>query len=285
MNKYIIITNIRMKKTINIITYFSFIFMLFACVGEKERKDTKDSILTKAKKERVINVGYINYPPIVYRDINTGKVTGHFAKTIEDIFNQLNIKVNYVETSWTNFSAGLKNNQFDISIAPTFSTIPRAYSVAFTKPLMYVGNSALCKKSDNRFNALMDFDEKGVVIAVTQGEQGAEYARNNIKHAKVKVFSGPDQNMTFMEVVLGRADVALGDSYAVSMFAKEHKAIVRDVLENNPYNLIGVSWAAKYDDMELLYFLNTAIDVMNSTGKIAVYEREFNANWFHPKQF
>jgi ABC-type amino acid transport substrate-binding protein len=278
------ITSGLMKIFFRLIRLLSIILIFSSCSSRQKAPIETQSVLSEIKNKGVVNVGFVNYPPIVYRDLSTGKITGHFAKTIEDIFSQINIKVNFIETTWYNFPAGLKNHQFDICIAPTFSTIPRAFSVAFTNPLMYVGNSAICKNNDNRFKTLADFDRKGIVIAVTQGEQGEEYAKQNIKNAEVKVLSGSDQNLTFMEVILGRADLALGDSYAVSKFVEEHKGVVKDILKNDPYNLTAVCWSTRYNDLDLLYFLNSSIDVLSIRGVLIKYEQQFGANWLHPKK-
>ena len=247
-------------------------------------QENKLNSIEKILKEKKLKIGYVNYPPIVYKDVKTDKLEGHFVLAIEEIANQMGIKCEYFETTWSTFTAGLQNKQFDISIAPTFSTIPRSITVAFTKPLMYVGNSALVRGNEDRFKSLDDIDKEGITIAVTQGEQGDEYAQNNIKNAIVKVLSQGDQNLAFVQVLAGRADVALGDAYAVARFAQEHQGEAKDLFSQNPYNLTAVGWAVRYDDLELLYFINTAIDVLETTGKIEEFEKKSNVNWLHVKR-
>ncbi|MGH9425411.1 MAG: substrate-binding periplasmic protein, partial [Terriglobia bacterium] len=140
-----------------------------AC-GEVGGSRDNESALGRVEKTEVLKVGYIVFPPAITRDPNTNKLGGHFVATIEEIARQSGWRLEYVETTWADFPAGLAADRFEVSIAPTFVTIPRARSVAFTRPLFYAGNSAIVRRDDTRFTDIMSFDRPGITIAVTQGE-------------------------------------------------------------------------------------------------------------------
>lgn len=195
----------------------------------------------------------------------------------------MDVKVEFVEATWATFIAGLQADKYDISIAPTFATIPRAMSVTFTRPQMYVGNSAIVRRGDLRFKSLADIDQPGIIVAVTQGEQGHEYAKANFRKATIKEISNQDQSITFTEVLAGRADVALGDAWFTAKFAAEHPEAV-DLFADNPYNLTPVAWAVRQEDAKLLNFLNTCIDYLDSIGKLQEWDRKYNAKWLWPKK-
>ena len=190
-------------------------------------------------------------------------------------------KVQFVEASWDTFIAGLQTHKYDISIAPTFTTIPRAMSVSFTQPQIYVGNSAIVRSNDGRFKTLDDIDKQGIVVAVTQGEQGDEYAKTNFKRAKIEELSGGNQDLTFTEVLSGRADIALGDAWYTVKFAEKHPQVI-DLFAKDPYNLTGIAWAVRPADVELLNFLNTAIDDLNSNGKLKQFDKKYGSKGLRP---
>lgn len=119
---------------------------------------------------------------------------------------------------------------------------------------------------------------------MTQGEAGHEYATANFKNAKLIVHPGADQMLTFQDVLTGRADVALGDAYVTSQFAKLHSGKVKDLFARNPYNLTPVSWAVQRSDQELLQFLNSAIESLDSTGYLRKFEDVAGAHWLHVKR-
>ena len=90
-------------------------------------KGVAPNTLEKITTTKIIRVGYVNFPPIVFKDVNSGEVKGHFVLSIEEIAKQIGAKCQYEEATWATFAAGLQNSQFDISIAPTFGTIPDRY--------------------------------------------------------------------------------------------------------------------------------------------------------------
>jgi polar amino acid transport system substrate-binding protein len=242
----------------------------------------KSTTVEEIKARGVLRVGYINFPPAVFRDVNTGHVRGHFVLAVEEIARQMGVRCEYTEATWATFAAGLETGRFDISIAPTFSTIPRAMAVSFTRPLMYVGNSAIVRRGhEARFKSIKDIDHDGIMVAVTQGEAGDEYAEQNIKKAKLLVQSQGNQSLTFSQVLVGRADIALGDAYATKEFATAHPQDAVDLFAESPYNLTAVCWAVRSGDTDFLQFVNAALDVLDSTEKLKEYEAAYGAHWLH----
>ena len=111
-----------------------FALLIYGCTPSSEPEATKSvtiNTLEKVKKDKTLRVGYIIYPPTVQKDPNTGKLTGHYVDTIEEIAKLMNVKVEYHEADWSTFEAGLMTGQFDLSIAATYRTIPRAMAVSF----------------------------------------------------------------------------------------------------------------------------------------------------------
>jgi len=244
--------------------------------------DQTEDTFSRIKKDGVIRVGIIVYSPFVIQNPETKAFSGVFVDAVQEIAKQMEIKVQFEEATWNTFIAGLQAKKFDVSIAPTFSTIGRAKSVAFTSPLLAAGNSAIVRQGETRFKTIGDIDRKGIVIAVTQGEQGHEYAKANFKNAEVKVFSSGDQNLTFSEVLAGRADAALGDFWAVAQFAAaQPKAL--DLFANAPYNITPVAWAVRYEDQSLLTFLNTALACLDTSGKLDEINQRYKANFLRPR--
>ncbi len=235
-------------------------------------------------ENKILRVGYVNFEPIIFKNKETGEIKGHFAMAVEEIARQMKVKCVYHETTWAKLYKGLREGDFDLSVAPTFGTIPQALSIAITRPLMYVGSSAIVKKKDRRFRSIKGVDQEGIVIAVTEGESGHRYAKTEIKNAEVFVQSQQDQSITFSLVLEGKADIALGGAHMTAQFAAAHRKEVKDLFADEPYNITGVSWAVNPSDQEFLNFINTALNVLESTGKLAEYEQKFDLHWLHPER-
>lgn len=239
--------------------------------------------LQKIYKEGVLKVGYVVYPPTIIKDPETGELSGCFVDAVRFIAEVSKLRVEFVETTWATFMSGLQSGQFELSIGATYRTIPRAMEVAFTKPIIYIGNGAIIRNGDGRFTTIEDFNKEGIKIAVAQGETSHEYARTYLGKAELIVVSTADLSEPLTEVIAGRADVGLADSWTTFQFAREYPEVVTDLFADRPYNIMPVGWAVKQNDQEFLNFLNTSIDYLISTGQMREWEKKYNARWLRPK--
>lgn len=216
---------------------------------------TMDRILSEKK----IKIGFIPSPPGTIKDPKTGEIGGFYVDAVRLVFKTANIEPEFVETTWGNFVTGLQSGQFDLSIAGTFATVPRAAAVEFTKPISYLGYSAIIKKGDTRFRQIADFDRADIKIAVIQGGASVEYAKENFPKAQLATLATGNLLAPFVEVTAGRADVGIEDAWQARRYAREHPEVT-DLFDGHPYNVLPIAWSVKRGNADLLNFMNTAID-------------------------
>lgn len=235
--------------------------------------------LADIKGKGEISVGYIPYDELTYRDTDTGDIVGFFPSVLEKIVGEMGIspdKITYVATDWSNFTTGLQTGRYDLSIAGTFSTIPRASNAAFTDPLFYLGNSAMALEGDERFDNIedvMDLDREEFTIAVVSGEQSHEFVKKAFKNAKIEVVRSADLTSALLQVMSRRADVALSDHFVVRKFVAAQEG-AKDLFAGRPWNMQPISWAVRHEDQALLTFLNTALEYLASTGQLQEMMRD-----------
>jgi len=248
--------------------------VLAACAAIFSPLSHADDTLSKVMSEKKLTVGYIPYDDLTHRDLESGKIVGFFPDVIEAIAKEAGIppeNITYVATDWANFAVGLKAHKYDLSIAGTFKTIPRATAAAFTQPIFYLGNSAVARKGDERFahiTDVMQLDQPGITVAVVSGEQSYDFAKARFTKATLKVIKSADLTSALMEVTSQRADVALSDHYVVKSFVAKNPNVV-DVFAAKPWNIQPIAWAVRADDQTFLNFLNASLDYLQSTGKLA----------------
>jgi len=243
-------------------------------------------VLDKVKASGKLKAGYIVYPPFVIKDPNSGHLSGYFIELMDAIAKEGAFSIDYEETNWGNMVTGLQTGKFDVVVSGIFATIPRAKEVTFTTPVLYVGISAIARKNDNRFTTVTDLAKKGLTIAVTNGEVGHEYAKKELLDAKLTVINTEDISRPMLEVVAGRADVALGDSMTAYRFAKQHPE-VRNVFANNPFFVFGTSLMVRQNDPEWANFLNTSIEHMELSGvtdKLEAKYKEGSSAWISKRK-
>jgi ABC-type amino acid transport substrate-binding protein len=210
-------------------------------------------------RDKKFRVGYINAPPGARKDPNTGEVGGLYVDAVQLIFAQMKVEPLWVETTWANFVAALQADQFDMCIAGTFATVSRATAVEFVKPICYLGMSAIIKADDKRFSKLTDLNREDITMAAVLGDAAVEFARQNFPKAKLVTLATSNLAAPFVEVSAGRADVGIEDAYQAMHYAESHTE-VKNLFGSQPFNVMPIAWTIKRGNVELLNFMNTAID-------------------------
>jgi len=228
--------------------------------------------LERVRNDKKIRVGYISYSDITSRDHQTGQIKGFLVDVLYETLADLQIpkeNVEFVETDWQNFGLGLETRKYDLSIAGTFNTPVRARVVEFSSPIFYLGNGAVVRKDDDRFHSIQDFDRSDITIAVVQGEQGYEYAKNHLKKANLVSLSGADLSVAPLQVKLGKADAALSDQYVLRKYVLNNPE-VKDALADNPYDVLPICWSVRKNqqDAALLAYVNAQLEKIAASGKL-----------------
>jgi polar amino acid transport system substrate-binding protein len=169
---------------------------------------------------------------------------------------------------WATFASALQSNQIDVFVGGSFATPRRSAALDFSRPVMYMGHSvAIPKTSSEKFKTLADIDKSGVTVATVLGSSGHEYARQNLKHATIKALDTGDLTAGALDVLAGRSDAALQDSFKIAQVVALHPDKLIDMYGSNPFHLVFVSYAVAKGNRELLQLVNTSLDWMESTGK------------------
>jgi ABC-type amino acid transport substrate-binding protein len=230
-------------------------------------ESTAVSSLRRIVSEKRIRIGYVSLPPWAKKDALTNSLKGTFVSLANMIFEKAGIKIEYIETTWSTFVAGLQTGTYDLSIVPSYPTPDRALAVAFCDQISYLENSALIKSNDARFRKVSDLNRSGVRIVAIEGEQSAEYVRKNLSLANLKTLGGGDFALLYSEVLAGRADAAFGDSKSIADFSKANTS-VKDIDAANPYSKLPICWATAYEANDLRQFINACIAYYKGDGTI-----------------
>lgn len=261
--------------------------LALSCESRSPGSSPAKDVLAEVLSSRRLRVAYIHYPPTAYRDATSGEMRGLFVDLIEEIARRLgaDIEVEYHETTWADFASMLTSGRVDLSIAGTFSTIPRARVVAFTRPLVYLGRSAVVRRGDSRFDrssGVAQFDDPSLRVGVVNGEGSHEYVVANFKNQEgVTVFSGSDLSQCLVAVSSGQVDVGLSDSLETQKYAKRHSEVV-DLYADNPYHVTPIAWAVRRDDHAWRVFLNTSITTLESQGVLSAMKKAYGFQWSRP---
>ncbi len=249
--------------------------LLSACTqGTGGPAPSSHNTLDEIRKRGELRAGYHVEPPSIVRDPSTGKLSGAFVSAIRQIAADLKVKATFVEVGLADFASGLQNDQYDVSLGPTFKTIARAQAVASTNSIYYLGYTGVVRKGTAaKYRNLSAIDKAGVRVAVKSGSPSEQYVRDHCKNATIQAIEGTDLRVPLQAVSAGKADVGVMNEHVVEFYARDHPE-VEIVLADHPMLMAGMAWAVRQGDPDWLGFLNTSLEVLISTGQMANWERE-----------
>ena len=223
---------------------------------------TLDQIISSGE----LRIGYIVTPPNAIKDPATSALSGYDIEAITEIAKDMGLKPTFTETDWGTFAAGLQADQFDVSIAPTFATIKRSMAVLFTRPIIFAGNGALVKADDNRYKTLENMNTPDTRIAVLQGGQAEDFVHRTMPKAQVVSLASSDLTAGMVEVLAGRADVGIEDSYTINEFVHKQPS-TKNLFADHPFNLTPVAWSVARGNSELVAAINTGLNILLYSGR------------------
>src|SRR5246127_4761410 len=130
----------------------------------------EDSVLSKIRKEGVINVGYAQTGPWFYKDAKSGELGGIYKDVVDMLAKEIQIKVEWKEATFANSTVGLRRGDYDLFGSSLTYLVPRALAVDFVGPYYAKGTLFLVHKDNaGRFRTAADLNDPNVVISVTTG--------------------------------------------------------------------------------------------------------------------
>lgn len=242
---------------------------------------TEADTLAKIQSTKKMDVCYAVWPPAVIKDAATGELSGHDIDAMRTLAEGIGAEPVFHETTFGNMAAAIQSGTCDIGTS-LFVKIPRAAAVAFSRPILYAGNSGLVRAGDVRFQTIEDVDKPGITVAVATGESGHIYAQDHFKNANVVAIDveSSDLSRFLLEVTSGRADIGIADANTIRLFAAAHPETT-DVFANQPFDLNPDAFPIRHGDASFLQFVNDSLLYMQTSGAWAELEKKYDAHWLH----
>jgi arginine/ornithine transport system substrate-binding protein len=205
-----------------------------------------------------------NYPPfsMIAPD---GKLGGFDIDIANAICAEMKAECTFVQQEFDGIIPALNAKKFDLIVASMTITEARKKSVDFSDPYYDVPSRFVAKQG-----ALADHSPaalKGKKIVVLRNSPRATFLAENYKESEV-VLAGKETEV-YMELAVGRADVAFGSS-VVSAEAFLKKPEGKGYAQLGPAIRIGagsgVGIAVRKDDTALVTRINAALKAIKANG-------------------
>lgn len=221
--------------------------------------ETFDRIMSTNK----MTVGVAPWNGFVAKNPSSGKFEGLIVDDIAMLSELTGIEIELVNTTWSGLIAGLQAGKWDAIMTGMGATPERSKAVAFTDSWGFLSPMAIVA-TDSPYQTSDDLNQEGNKITAVSGTSAHRLAVRLFDKAEVASYS--DTGAAILEVMQGKAAAYIGDSISNTKRAEE-----RSELRGLEFDPAEIEWnslnhAVRYDDPELLVFLNTYIHTMQLRG-------------------
>jgi polar amino acid transport system substrate-binding protein len=210
-----------------------------------------------------MRVGLSTFVPWVMRN-KQGQLIGYEIDVATRLASDLNVKVEFVPTSWDGIIPALVTGKFDIIIGGLTPTPERERVIDFTHPDSDTGIDAVAntKLAAGR-STLADFNKPNVVITLRRGSAWIPAIKAKVPLATILLFD--DDAQAQLEMLNGKADLFIASDPRPTFVnldnpATTFKPFKTFLLDSN--EAIGI----RKNDPKFLKYLNDWVDARHADG-------------------
>lgn len=245
--------------------------MIFTCLAACAQTPTGDT-LDQVHRSGLLRVALTEAnPPWNFLD-REGRLRGYDVDVAREVTRRINAaRVTFIGTDFSTFIGGIRAGKYDIVISGQTVTPERRKQVDFSRPyalnsvsmFVHAGNSAIHGPADL----------PGKKIGVSEGTVQAEYARTQIRHAKVKTYR--NAILALEDLSWGRSDAVLVSRFQGDYLAEHRGLAIVPVGQNLHDYPLSMSFRKRSPAFEAA--INMAINAMIDDGTLSAISRR----WLH----
>ncbi|MFP4483024.1 MAG: transporter substrate-binding domain-containing protein [Thermovirgaceae bacterium] len=245
--------------------------VLALTLGGMARAQT--SRLDEIVERGVVRVGTTgDYKPFTYLDEETGEYEGIDVDMAKALANGLGVELELVPTTWKEIVTGIVEGKYDVAMGGISKKLARQMQVFFTIPYLETGKAPITLKENvEKFQTLEQIDREDVTAIVNPGGTNEQFARENLKKAKIIVH---DDNVTiFDQIVAGKADLMITDAVETLVQEQMHPELAA-VNPDKPFTFTEFGYMLPRGDIIFKEWLDLWLHTAIKTGEFQeVFDR------------
>lgn len=269
-----------MKKSIliiNLLLFFCMSLPLASCgKNDNHLVPNNGASVQKIKSRGVLLVGTTgDYRPLTFKDTD-GSYWGFCIEIAELIAQKMNVKIQYIPTSWPTLSNDVlaDSQTFDFAIGGITITDQRKEKMLMSDGYLVNGKTILCRTEDSsKYLTLADMDKPEVKVMVNPGGLNEKFAHDFLSHSTIIVHQ---KNEEIPELIAeGDADIMVTEITEAPYYVSHDKRLAAPLL-NMPFTngYIGVLMRKGQED--LLDIVNETIKEMKTDGTLRQLHEKYN---------
>ena len=223
--------------------------------------------LEEIREEGVLKVGTTgDYQPVSYLDPNTGEYVGFDIELAEDLAYDLDVELEYVETSWPTLMDDTLAGKFDLAISGITITDARKEQALMSDGYLENGKTLLCRAEDAyKYTSLESINRPDVRVMENPGGTNEKFARENLPDMTLIIH---DVNQEIPGLVAsGEADVMITEVVEAGYYVGQDDRLAAPLIfEPFTHGELGVLMPKGSED--LLVYVNEFLDKEKKSGRI-----------------
>lgn len=191
------------------------------------KKDSHSETLSRIRKNRVIRVGVIPFPPLASYAHNEGRIeyTGFYVSVFKALAEAEGLRAEFTPLRNDKALSSLLNSEVD-AVACLLETASRQKKADFCGRFHTVHLCGVVRKNNNAITKQHDLRSLSVTAAVVEGEIGAEIAADYFgmteDNGRLQEIETDDVTTIFSFIEHEHADVAITDGVTCKLFFKNY---------------------------------------------------------------
>lgn len=206
-----------------------------------------------------------DYYGITYRNPHNQRLSGIDIELSAELARDLNVKLSYVESSFTQLTDDLAKGRCDVAMFAVGVLPQRLAHMAFTKPYLQSDIYGVTTRSNRAVREWADIDKPGVMVAVQAGTFMESVMAGALKHAQMVIVRPPATRERELEA--GRVDVFMTD-YPYSRRMLDNADWAKLVAPPQPFFVLPYAYATRLNDPEWLARLNEFVSAIKRDGRL-----------------
>ena len=216
-----------------------------------------------------------DYIPMSYLNPKTGVYEGIDAELSQLIADSLDVKIEYVPTSWPTLTADTLAGKFDIALCGISRNYARAKTMAMSDAYGEgaFGKTILCRKTDaKKYQSLADIDKPEVRVMINPGGTNEKFAHANLKQAKLIVHQ---ENADIpRQVAEGNADIMITETVEAARYIELNDKLAAPLMKA-PFTRHSCGILMQKGDQEFLNYINFVLAELKMDGTLAKLEKKY----------
>ncbi len=260
------------KHRFSFILMLAFIttFMLFSagCQTSDQKQDSiENTKLEKICEQGVLKVGTTgDYQPMSYLDPETGEYVGFDAELAEDLAGDLDVDIEYVETSWPTLMDDVLASKFDLAICGVTINDARKEQALMSDGYIENGKTILCRKKEAyKYTSLKAINRPEVRVMVNPGGLNEQFARENLPDATLLIH---DVNQEIPGLVAaGKADIMITEIMEAGYYVGQDDRLAAPLI-NEPFTHGEIGVLMPKGSEDLMDYVNEFLRKEKKSGRI-----------------